>query len=416
MFTRIMTKKREFDFAAYTKDSIEQLQSGSPILGEGGVFTPLLKYFLETALQAEMETHLTEEKIQEATNRRNGTMGKEVRTVAGKFDLQTPRDRAGTYQPRIVPKRQTIISDQLEQKVISMFGKGMSYSEISCHLNEIYGFEISDGELSSITDKVLPLFHAWQQRVLPSMYPVIWLDAMYYKVRVDGKVVTRVLYSVIGLNLEGKKEVLGIYLSESEGARFWTTILQDLKQRGVEDVLFFCVDGLKGFPEAIQSVFPMSFVQLCIVHMVRYAMRLIPDKDARAFVNDLKAIYQATDLRAAEYHLEQLQVNWKDKYPQSVGTWVNNWQHIATFFGYSEQIRRMIYTTNCIESYHRTVRKTTKSKGAFTSDGALLKLVYLTIQNLQKVWDRKTFSWKTILNELVLNFGDRVNNHLNLTH
>jgi putative transposase len=246
---------------------------------------------------------------------------------------------------------------------------------------------------------------------LYSVYVVLWLDAMYYKVRVDGKVVTRVLYSVIGLNLQGKKEVLGIYISESEGAKFWLSVLNDLKQRGVEDIIFACVDGLKGFPEAIQTAFPLAIVQLCIVHQIRYSLRLIPDKNVKEFMGDLKAVYQAANLARAEEMLLIFAEKWGKIYPQAVGTWVNNWAHICPFFEYSEVLRKMIYTTNTIESYHRNIRKMTKTKAAFTSDNALLKLVFLSIQNMDKIWNKTVFNWKTILSELLIIFEDRIQIH-----
>ncbi len=231
---------------------------------------------------------------------------------------------------------------------------------------------------------------------------------MYYKVRLEGKVTTRVLYSVIGLNLHGQKEVLGLYLSESEGAKFWMTVLNDLKQRGVEDVLFTCVDGLKGFPDAIEAAFPKAAVQLCIVHQIRYATRLIPNKDVREFMADLKTIYQASNLQIAEDNLLAFEEKWGNKYPQAVGTWVNNWHNMVTYFDYSEAIRKIIYTTNTIESYHRNIRKFTKTKAAFTSDNALLKVVFLAIQNMEKTWRKKAFNWKSILAELLITFGDRI--------
>jgi putative transposase len=359
-------------------------------------------------MQGEMISHLQEEQAKSNVNRRNGVSKKEVRSSIGKFDLETPRDRAGSYEPVIVPKRQTILTDQLEDKILSMYGRGMSYAEIAGHLQEIYGFSLSAGELSNITDRILPVLKEWQNRPLYSVYVAVWLDAMYYKVRVDGKVVTRVLYSVIGLNLPGKKDVLGIYLSESEGAKFWFSVLNDLKNRGVDDILFACVDGLKGFPEAIQTAFPLTIVQLCIVHQIRYSLRLIPDKNVKEFVADLKNIYQATNLKTAEDNLLVLEDKWVKLYPQAVGTWSNNWENICPFFDYSENIRKMIYTTNTIESYHRSVRKYTKTKGAFTSDNALLKLVFLAIQNMDKIWNKTAFNWKVILSELLITFEDRI--------
>lgn len=403
---------QEFNFGEFEAGAIEGLRQGRSLMGEDGIFTPLLKRFLEAGLEGELSAHLSEVRQSKKKNRRNGHNKKEVRSSVGRFELETPRDRSGTFEPVLVPKRQTILTDQLEQKIISMYGRGMSYADISAHIEELYGFGLSAGELSLITDKVLPQLHGWQQRPLETMYVAIWLDAMFHKVRVDGKVVSRAMYSVVGLNLEGKKEILGIYLSENEGARFWLTVLQDLRQRGVEDVLFCCVDGLKGFPEAIAEVFPQALVQLCVVHMIRYSMRLIADKDTQEFMADLKAVYQASILSIAEENLRALEQKWGKKYPQSVATWTNNWQHIATYFDYSEQIRRMIYTTNTIESYHRQIRKITKSKAAFTSDNALLKVAFLAIQNMTKLWNQKLRSWKSVLNELIITFGDRINPHL----
>lgn len=403
-----MQSTEPFDFDSFKQEAMKELYKGKPLMGENGIFTPLLKHFLEATLQGEMDTHLKEEQTKSNPNRRNGISKKQVRSSMGKFDLETPRDRAGSYEPTIVPKRQTILTDQLESKIISMYGRGMSYSDISAHLQELYGFTLSAGELSSITDRILPVLKEWQNRPLYSIYVAVWLDAMYYKVRVDGKVVTRVLYSVIGLNLHGKKSVLGIYLSESEGAKFWLSVLQDLKQRGVEDVLFACVDGLKGFPEAIQAAFPQTLVQLCVVHQIRYALRLIPDKNAKEFMVDLKAVYQAPDIKTAEDNLLILEEKWGKIYPQAVGTWTNNWTNISTFFDYSDSIRKIIYTTNTIESYHRNIRKFTKTKAAFTSDNALLKLAFLAIQNMEKVWNKTTFNWKSILSELLITFGDRI--------
>ena len=407
-----MKKEPPFDYEQFKEEALKALQSGKPIMGEEGIFTPLLKHFLEASLQGEMDTHLHEEKASSKVNRRNGLSKKEVRSNLGKFELETPRDRTGSYEPVIVPKRQTILTEQLEDKIISMYSRGMSYSDISGHIEELYGYSLSVGELSSITDRVLPMLKEWQQRPLESLYAAVWMDAMFYKVRSEGKVISKALYSVIGLNLEGKKEVLGIYLSESEGAKFWLTVLNDIKQRGVEDIIFACVDGLKGFPEAILNVFPQTLVQLCIVHQIRYSMRLIADKDAKAFMKDLKTVYQAPDLKTAEDNLLALEEKWGKIYPQSVATWTNNWQHVATYFDYSPAIRRMIYTTNTIESYHRNIRKFTKTKAAFTSDNALLKLAFLAIQNMQKVWNKTTFNWKPILNELVIIFEHRVKPHL----
>jgi putative transposase len=403
-----MENSQSFDFDDFKQKAMKELYAGKPLMGESGIFTPLLKHFLEATLQGEMSNHLTSEKSEGKTNRRNGLSKKSVRSGFGQFDLESPRDRSGSYEPVVVPKRQTILTDQLESKIISMYGRGMSYSDIQGHLQELYGFSLSTGELSSITDQVLPLLREWQNRPLYSVYVAVWMDGMYYKVRVEGKVVTRVLYSVIGLDLHGKKDVLGIYLSESEGAKFWLTIMNDLKLRGVEDVLFACVDGLKGFPEAIESAFPKTQVQLCVVHQIRYSMRLIPEKHYREFLNGLKTIYQAPNLSTAEENLLLFKEKWVKVYPQAVQTWTNNWANMSAYFDYSPLIRKMIYTTNTIESYHRNIRKMTKTKAAFTSDNALLKLAFLAIQNMEKIWNKTAFQWKSILSELLITFGDRI--------
>lgn len=323
-----------------------------------------------------MSNHLTVEKLENKPNRRNGLSKKSVRSGFGQFDLESPRDRSGSYELVVVPKRQTILTDQLESKIISIYGRGMSYSDIQGHLQELYGFSLSSGELSNITDQVLPLLREWQNRPLYSVYVALWMDGMYYKVRVDGKVITRVLYSVIGLDLHGRKDVLGIYLSESEGAKFWLTIMNDLKQRWVEDVMFAFIEGLKGFPEAIESAFPHTQVQLCIVHQIRYSMRLIPDKHYKEFLKDLKTIYQAPNPSTAEANLLLFEQKWMKRYPQAVQTWTNNWSNMSAYFDYSPLIRKMIYTANTIESYHRNIRKMTKTKTAFVSDNALLKLAF----------------------------------------
>lgn len=397
-----------FDFKAFEQAALAGLQNGQTLMGKDGIFTPLLKHFLETSLEAELDQHLTKDVEQATVNRRNGLSKKTVKSGMGEFELLTPRDRQSSFEPQLVAKRQVVLTEQLEEKILSMYGRGMSYSDINGHLEELYGYRLSTGELSHITDKIVPILREWQQRPLEGMYVALWLDAQFYKIRQDGKVITKALYSVIGLNLEGKKEVLGIYLAETEGAKFWLSVLQDLKQRGVEDVLFACVDGLKGFPDAINMVFPKALVQLCVVHMVRYAIRPVADKDAKAFMKDLKAVYQAPDLATAEDNLRQFEQNWSKIYPQSVATWTNNWLHIATFFDFSFNIRKIIYTTNTIESYHRQLRKMTKTKAAFTSDNALFKIAFLAIQNMHKVWDKKTFNWKAIFNELLFTFEDRI--------
>jgi transposase-like protein len=403
-----MATNQDFDFKAFQEEAIKGLYSGKPLTGEHGIFAPMLKHFLEQSLQGEMEAHLLDERSLGKSNRRNGTSSKRVKSNVGEFELQTPRDRSVSFEPSIVSKRQVVLTEQLEGQIISMYSRGMSYSEIGKHLQEIYGYSLSASELTSITDKVLPMLREWQMRPLSRIYVVAWLDAMYYKVRVDGKVNTRVLYSVIGLNLRGNKEVLGIYLTESEGAKFWLSVLQDFKTRGVDDIFISCVDGLKGFPEAIETVFPKTQIQLCIVHQIRGSLRFIPEKCIKEFIVDLKSIYQAPTNVIGEENLLLLEEKWRKLYPKAVEPWINNWERLSVFFQYSQTIRKIVYTTNTIEAYHRQIRKLTKTKGAFTSDNALLKLAFLSIMNMDKLWNKKVFSWKEILSEISIIFADRI--------
>lgn len=398
-----------FDYEAFKKAAIKGLYEGKPLTGQEGLFAPLLKHFLESALEGEMENHLAESRPQ--ANRRNGKTTKRVKSSAGLIELTTPRDRAGSYQPQIVPKRQVVLTDQLEAKILSLYGRGCSYSDISQHLHEMYGYTLSDSELTSITDRVIPAMRAWQNRPLESLYVLVWLDGIYYKVRQEGKVVTRVLYSVIGLTLSGKKQILGIYTAESESARFWLTVLTDLKQRGVEDLLITCVDGLKGFDTAINGVFPQTTVQLCIVHQLRNSFRFIPDKYLKDFVKDIKTVYQAPTVEQGWENLLLVQEQWGSRYPQAVAGWAANWRLLSAFFEYPAAVRKVMYTTNTVEGYHRELRKVTKTKGAFSSDVALQKLVYLVIQNLETKWETKTYNWKEVINELTLIFEDRIKPH-----
>lgn len=400
----------QFDYESFKQAAIKGLYEGKPLTGQNGLFAPLLKHFLESALEGEMDVHLSQTR-QTEQNRRNGKTSKIVKSSAGLLDLTTPRDRSGTYQPQIVPKRQVVLTPQLEQKVLSLYSVGNSYSDISQHLLEMYGYSLSDSELTAITDKVIPAMREWQNRPLESLYVLVWLDGIYYKVRQEGKVVTRVLYSVIGLTLSGKKQVLSIYTAESESARFWLSVLTDLKQRGVEDLLITCVDGLKGFDTAIASVFPAATVQLCIVHQLRNSFRFIPDKVMKDFVQDIKTVYQAPDRVQGMENLLIVQAKWGKQYPQAVQPWLEKWELLSPFFDYPAAVRKVMYTTNTVEGYHRQLRKVTKTKGAFSSDVALQKLVYLTIQNLQIKWETTTYNWKEIINQLTIIFEERIKPH-----
>lgn len=397
-----------FDFETFKQEAIKGLYSGKSLTGENGIFAPMLKHFLESALQGELDNHLNANKAEGIKNRKNGLSKKTIKSNGGSFELETPRDRDGSFSPQVVGKRQLVLTDTLERQIISMYSHGMSYSSINEQLEELYGYHLSVGELSNITDRIIPRLQEWQSRPLSRVYAVVWMDAMFYKVRVDGKVSSRAMYSVIGLGLDGKKEVLGIYLAETEGAKFWLSVLSDFKARGVEDILISCVDGLKGFPQAIEAVFPKTQIQLCVVHQIRYSIRFVANKHLSEFVKDLKLVYKAENLGMAEQHLGALAEKWSKLYPKAVETWTNNWDNISTYFQYSPAIRKTIYTTNTIEGYHRQIRKITKSKGAFASDNALLKLAYLAIQNMDKVWNAKISNWREMLAELMITFEDRI--------
>ena len=383
----------EFDYEEVKNKALAQLKTGKPLLGKGGALGPLFKSFLEAALEAELEDHFQENK-DEQLNRRNGHGTKILRTSEGSMELTTPRDRIGSFEPEIVKKRQTILADSLEDKILGLYGLGMSLRDISAHIREMYDSDISHTVLSEITDRIIPSIRLWQSRQLEDIYTIVWLDAMYYKVKDDsGHVVTRCLYNVLGIDLEGRKHLLGVYISESEGARFWLSVLTDLQQRGVKDILIACIDNLGGFEEAIGSIFPKTEVQSCIVHQVRNTIKYVVSKDVKAVVADVKLIYKAINKELAEEHLNTLEEKWGKKYPIVIKSWRNNWHKLSTFFKYAADIRRLIYTTNTIEGFHRQIRKVTKTKGAFTNDMALLKLVYLASQRIEEKWTMPLANW-----------------------
>jgi transposase-like protein len=401
--------KEEFDYESFNKQLIEDIRSGKSLIGKDGIFTPLIKMALEGSLKAELEEHL-EATRQREKNRRNGKTSKTVKSQLGSFELENPRDRNGTFEPRIVEKRQIKLSRDFDEKIISLFGLGMSYSDIQKHFKELYDYEVSDGTISSITDQLLPEIREWQNRPLESLYPVIWMDAMHYKVREDGKVISKAIYSILGVNTEGCKEVLGIYIGNSESASFWRQILNNLQQRGVNDILIACIDNLSGFGDAIDDFYPQTEVQLCIVHQMRNSAKYVPYKDLKAVMNDLKLVYKSpTEQQGLEY-LEAAELKWGKKYPAIFKSWHANWTRLANIFKYREELKRIIYTTNPIESYHRMVRKTTKTKGSFTSENAILKQVYMAIMNAQTKWSGSIFSWNIIRNELNQYFSDRMGN------
>lgn len=399
------------EFQIDTEAILQQIREGKALGGKDGALAPLIKQLTEAALQAEIESHLTQDL---AKNRKNGISSKTMKSEVGSFELDVPRDRAGTFDPQIVKKNQTHMSDQIEQKILSLYALGNSYSQISEHIEEIYGVGFSKATISAVTDKILPMLQEWRVRPLEELYPFIFLDAIHYKVKDEGKYISKAFYTVLGVKTDGKKEILGLYLGESEGAKFWLQVLTDLQNRGVKDILIASVDGLKGFPEAITSVFPNTEVQLCIVHQIRNSLRFVGSANQKQFASELKSVYQAFTKEEAENELDKLEEKWGKKYPIVFQSWRNKWDNLSLYFQYPEDIRRVIYTTNIIESVHRQFRTLTKTKGAFPNDDSLLKLLFMGIQNAQKKWTMPIRNWSLTLSQLSIYFEGRLNHALNL--
>ena len=389
------------------KKALDQLLTGKSLFGKEGAFAPMLKSFIEKALESEMEHHLSCVSS-DGKNKRNGKGKKTIKSGLGTFEIQTPTDRNSSFEPELVKKRQTILAENLSEKIIGLYGLGMGLRDISSHIKEMYDTDISHTVLSQITDKIIPDIKAWQSRPLESIYCIVWLDAMHYKVRIDGKVQHKALYNILGINKEGRKEILGMYISQREGANFWLQVLTDLEQRGLKDILIACTDNLKGFSEAILSIFPKTQIQKCIVHQIRNSLKYVASKDQKEFIKDLKLVYKAINKSVAEDELLNLEEKWGDKYPIVIESWQRNWEELSQYFEFTEPIRRIIYTTNAVEGFHRQVRKVTKTKGAFVNDMALLKLVYLATKNIEKKWTSPLHNWSLIIQQLYIKFGQRI--------
>lgn len=396
---------KEFNFEEFEKEAIRQLYQKKSLTGANGIFTPLLKRFLERALSLEMEQHLQE---QAEHNKRNGLTTKTVKSSSGEFELVTPRDRQGSFTPEIVAKRQIIVEDDLSDKILSMYGKGMSYSDIKKFLDEIYGLTLSPAQLSEITDKIVPELEEWQSRPLDRVYAFVWFDAIHYKIRESNAVIPKALYNVYAVNLVGERDLLGIYVSEKESSKFWLSVMQDLQLRGAEDLLIVSTDNLAGFSDAISSVFPRAIVQSCIVHQVRNTLKYATYKDYQPLTVDMKSIYKSVTLEYAELELEKFAEKWGKKYPTAVKSWQDNWYKLSSFFDFGKDIRRLMYTTNPIENVHRQMRKITKTKGSFTSDMAFKKLIYLVIREINRLPKGKVPGWGLILDQLCIKFGERI--------
>ena len=396
------------EYAEMLSQAKEQFKQGTPLFGKDGAFHRVLEDFLNSALEGEMDSHLYNTKTSTKSNRRNGMMSKEVQTEYDPVEIDTPRDREGNFTPEIIKKRQTILAEGLSDKIISLYATGQSMSDISKFLEENYGTKISKETISNITDKVWPEIKTWRTRSLEEVYPIVWMDAIHYKAHDDtGATIARAIYNVIGVDKEGHKDLLGMYVSHSEGANFWLSVLTDLQNRGVKDILIACVDGLTGFPDAIQSVFPKTDVQLCIVHQIRNSVKYVASKNQKEFSKDLKMVYAAQTKEKAEIELDNLEKKWGKQYPIVIKLWRDKWDNLSHYFDYTEPIRRIMYTTNIVEGYHRQIRKVTKTKGVFPNDDALFKLVYLAYRNIKKKWTQPLRNWGQTAQQFAIKFGDR---------
>ena len=383
--------------------SMEDIQS---------LFKETIAEFMEKGLDAELEGELGYSKYdyrnKETENSRNGHSSKTLRTSFGDVEVSVLRDRKSEFEPQLLKKNQTSISQDIEEKILSMYAKGMTTGDIEAHIRDIYGIDVSDSTVSRITDKILPVAKEWQQRPLESVYAVVFLDAIHYHVRSEGQVVKKAVYIAIGINLDGRKSVLGMWVGENESAKFWTTVLNGLRNRGVEDIFIACTDNLTGFSAAIEAVFPKTEVQNCIIHQLRNSSRYVSYKDLKALMADLKAVYGAVDEQAALDALDVFSERWDKKYPKISQSWRDNWANLSTYFKYPQEVRRLIYTTNAIEGFNRQLRKVTKSKSVFPTDDSLFKMLYLAMVDITKKWTGRRQDWSRIYAQLTIFFADRM--------
>ncbi len=390
---------------------IKGYQSPEEILGENGLLKQLTKAVLEWCLQGEMTHHLGygkhDTKGKNSGNSRDGSSKKTVTGEQGEIPIKVPRDRKGTFEPLIVPKGQTRFNE-FDDKIISLYARGLTTRDIQSHLEEIYGVEVSPALISTVTDAVEEEVKAWQNRGLDAVYPIVYMDAIRVKIRHNSQIQNKAIYLAIGITMEGVKEVLGMWTAETEGAKFWMHVVTELKSRGVKDIFIACVDGLKGFPEAIEAVYPQTQVQLCMVHMVRHSLKYVSWKKRKEVAADLKAIYAATTAAQAATNLEEFSRKWDSEYPSISVSWRTNWERITPLFGYPPEIRKVIYTTNAIESLNMSLRKVTKNRGSFPNDESAFKLLYLALRNIAKKWTMPLWDWKSALNQFAILFEGRM--------
>ena len=411
-----MGRKNDINFD-YNSE-VKRCKTIDDVLGKNGLVQRLVKDVLENILEAEMDEHLGRDKYQRQSdiepgerNYRNGYSQKNLRSSFGDVDLDIPRDRKAEFEPQIIKKYETVCNE-LDKKIISLYAKGMTTSDIQAEIEDLYGITISPSMVSKITDKVIATATEWQNRMLDKIYPIVYLDAMYFKVRSNGKIVNKAVYICLGYTMEGYKDILGLWVDEAEGAKFWLGICNDLKNRGVKEILIACMDGLKGLPQAIQTVFPSANIQTCIVHQIRNSIKYIASKDKKSFMKDLKEVYKAPTEELALAQLDKLKETLGNSYGMVINSWYNNWNNLSTFFDFSPRIRKMIYTTNALEGFNRQVRKYTKSRTIFPTDESLNKCVYLATMEIMEKWTQPVPNWGATLAELTLFFTEELKDEL----
>ena len=376
------------------------------------VFKLMVGEMLENGLEGELDDELGYTKYdyrnKDSENSRNGYSKKTLKTSFGETEIKVPRDRDGEFEPQLVKKNQTTLTGDIEEKILSMYAKGMTTRDIETHIQDIYGLECSDSTISRITDKILPVVREWQSRPLEEVYAIVFMDAIHFHVRSEGQIVKKAVYIAIGINMDGLKEVLGMWVGENESAKFWLSVMNGLKNRGLQDILIACVDGLTGFPAAIEAVYPKTEIQQCIIHQIRNTTKFVSYKDIKALMADLKKVYAAIDEQTALAELENFDEKWGNKYPKIAISWRDNWANLSTYFKYPQEVRTLIYTTNAIEGFNRQLRKVTKNKGVFPTDDSLLKMLYLAMMDITKKWTGKRREWGQIHSQLEIFFADRL--------
>lgn len=389
----------------------ENCTTTDDLLGKNGLVKNLIRGLSDQILEAEMTQHLGYEKHSadgdNSGNSRNGSTPKTVKTDFGEIQVKIPRDRNGEFDPALIKKHQRDLG-KIDEIIIALYAKGMTTRDIKDHLEELYGLDASPTFISNVTERVRELVVEWQARPLDRVYPIVYLDAIHYKIRDEGRILNKAAYTVLGINSDGLKELLGIWIDQSEGANFWLSVLTDLQNRGVEDILIACVDGLKGFPDAIATIFPDAEVQLCVIHQIRNSLRYVASKHQKEFIKDLKLVYQSVTKENAELQLDHLEQKWGSKYPLVTNSWKNNWGNLANYFKYPADIRRLIYTTNSVEALHRQLRKVTKTKSLFPHDDALKKMLFLAYRDIAKKWNIPVQNWPIIVSQLSIIFKDRM--------